>query len=447
MHQKQYRKWLSAVPSFADAAQALQTQDPFSNLTAQVTAPVLYSYVWWCLQQALQDGIHTLYFLARDGHVLYQIAQVLCKHYSLSLTCRYLSVSRMALRMPVYHRMGEKAYDLLLLRGANLTPTHVLERLLLSSEERLAVYQDIAFPAEDADTPMLPSAFVSFAEKIRNSSVYAALLQEKSKAAYDAAVRYLQQEQLFTADKIGIVDSGWNGSMQDCLLTLMQCTGQPVPWVKGYYFGLYTAPKQGEHAAWYFDPSTPLSTVIAFNNNVYECMCAAPHGTTMGYAVQPDGTAAPIWKPMQAVDKHNAALAAQQETVCLAFAEQVCQTLAFAERESLPLYKLAKQLLQQLLFRPDAQEAAVLGQFQFCDDMGEIYTFPLAAEGYESALRQCLLSQRILQRFRKTRAVCAEPFWLYGSLACSRIRCKWWYHWNFACWDYLRHCINRRRSR
>ena len=63
MQQKEYTAFLSAVPPFADAAAALQTQaDMFSNLTAQVTAPVLYSYVWWCLQQALQDGVKTLYF-------------------------------------------------------------------------------------------------------------------------------------------------------------------------------------------------------------------------------------------------------------------------------------------------------------------------------------------------------------------------------------------------
>ena len=53
----------------------------------------------------------------------------------------------MALRMPAYHRMGEAAYDLLLVRGANLTPRHVLERLALSAEEQQQVYADCAIPA------------------------------------------------------------------------------------------------------------------------------------------------------------------------------------------------------------------------------------------------------------------------------------------------------------
>ena len=44
-----YFKKLQAVPPFAAAATALQTGDLFSDLTGAVTAPVLYSYVWWCL--------------------------------------------------------------------------------------------------------------------------------------------------------------------------------------------------------------------------------------------------------------------------------------------------------------------------------------------------------------------------------------------------------------
>ena len=52
-------------------------------------------------------------------------------------------------------------------------------------------------------------------------------------------------------------------------------------------------------------------------------MCAAPHGTTMGYTIKEDGMAVPVCKPMGAVDQANAALAEQQERICLAFTERV----------------------------------------------------------------------------------------------------------------------------
>ncbi len=132
--------------------------------------------------------------------------------------------------------------------------------------------------------------------------------------------------------------------------------------------------------------------------------------------------------------------------ICLAFAKKVLPQMRFSDFAVLPLETLSEQLLQRLLFHPTAAEASALGQFQFCDDMGECYRFPLAAAGQEQALRQCLLSHRFLQRIHRSSAVLVEPFWLYGALACSRIRRKRWYHWNFACWDFVRHSIGRRRQ-
>ena len=253
-----YFKKLQAVPPFAAAATALQTGDLFSDLTGAVTAPVLYSYVWWCLQQAIHDQVDTLYFLARDGHILYEIAKRFCEQYALPIHCQYLYVSRMALRMPAYHHMGEAAYDLLLVRGANLTPRHVLERLTLSVEEQQQVYADCAIPAEDCDKSLSVQAFTAFAEQLRKSSVYRNFVQEKSQAAETAAMTYLEQAGLLRDVRLGIVDSGWNGSMQNCLMTLLEGAGKPLPNLKGYYFGLYTEPKQGTWEAWYFDPLTPL---------------------------------------------------------------------------------------------------------------------------------------------------------------------------------------------
>ena len=233
-----YFKKLQAVPPFAAAATALQTGDLFSDLTGAVTAPVLYSYVWWCLQQAIHDQVDTLYFLARDGHILYEIAKRFCEQYALPIHCQYLYVSRMALRMPAYHRMGEAAYDLLLVRGANLTPRHVLERLALSAEEQQQVYADCAIPAEDCDKSLSVQAFTALAEQLRKSSVYRNFVQEKSQAAETAAMAYLEQAGLLRDVRIGIVDSGWNGSMQNCLKTLLEKGARkPLPNQKAYYFG------------------------------------------------------------------------------------------------------------------------------------------------------------------------------------------------------------------
>lgn len=99
-------------------------------------------------------------------------------------------------------------------------------------------YADCAIPAEDCDKSLSVQAFTALAEQLRKSSVYRNFVQEKSQAAETAAMAYLEQAGLLRDVRIGIVDSGWNGSMQNCLMTLLEKgAGKPLPNLKGYYFG------------------------------------------------------------------------------------------------------------------------------------------------------------------------------------------------------------------
>lgn len=432
------------MPALLSAASTASGNTPFTNLTACVTAPVLYGYVWWCLQQALHDKLSTLYFLARDGHVLCRIAQQFCQMYHLPLQCRYLYVSRLSLRMPMYHKMGEEAYALLLVRGAKLTPRHTLERLCLNATERQAVYSEIGLSAENENQLLSRDAFSDLCQRLRKSKVYHDFLMEKSQAAYAAAVGYFRQEGLLNAGTIGIVDSGWNGSMQNCLAALLESTGENVPAIKGYYFGLFQPPKKGAWAAWYFTIQSPLSQLVRFNNNLYECMCAAPHNTTMGYLRQTDGTFAPVLKEINEIDRRNIALAMQQESVCEQFTKAALSQFPEFSMDLQPLHQISRKLLPLLMYHPDADEAQAMGQFLFCDDVGELYAYALAEPGQEAAIKQFTIFQRIWKKLRHREEDSAEPYWAYGALACSRLSLQWWYRWNYAVWNGLRYALCRK---
>jgi predicted HAD superfamily hydrolase len=45
-------------------------------------------------------GITRIYFLARDGELLVEIAKLIIEHYSLKIEARYLYVSRQSLHLP-----------------------------------------------------------------------------------------------------------------------------------------------------------------------------------------------------------------------------------------------------------------------------------------------------------------------------------------------------------
>src|SRR5699024_7318970 len=66
---------------------------PYDGVVTAFLAPFLVCYVRWVLDQALQRGIKRLYFVARDGEVMYKIARQL-KRPGDDIEMRYLYGSR-----------------------------------------------------------------------------------------------------------------------------------------------------------------------------------------------------------------------------------------------------------------------------------------------------------------------------------------------------------------
>ena len=59
-------------------------------LYAQVVAPFMVAFVEWIFKSANQDNVKRLYFLARDGQILWKIASRLIKAGVTDIDCRYL---------------------------------------------------------------------------------------------------------------------------------------------------------------------------------------------------------------------------------------------------------------------------------------------------------------------------------------------------------------------
>lgn len=84
MKTDKYRRLLSCCPSLLDAADktandengALQNNIP-AQVTAYVTAPVLFCYVCYILDSVKKNNINRIFFLSRDGYILKQIADII----------------------------------------------------------------------------------------------------------------------------------------------------------------------------------------------------------------------------------------------------------------------------------------------------------------------------------------------------------------------------------
>lgn len=378
------------------------------TVTRDIFAPVMCDFVGWTLRSALAAGVKRLYFLARDGWIMYNTAKRIAERNEFDIELRYLYCSRMSLRNAALADLGEEAYRYLLEGGFAITPRTILGRLRLSDSDRAAVYADIGF-TEDENTELGKAAAAELCGKLRKSAVYNGYIRSVSQANKATTLGYLGQEGLLSDEKYALVDSGWTGSMQRMFRVL---TGKPQT---GYYFGLYAQPssEDGEFNAYLFDRNTPTRLVSTFNNNLFETLCSAPHGMTIGYEQREEGYF-PVFKERDNLNSGSRLLEIQ-ERVLYEFAETYILPTEFGDIKRRQAF--AFPLLGRLMYKPTAEIAAEYGALRFSDDPAELYAFPLAVP-LENTRRLYLLPRMYEKLFRKGR-LAAPLYWSYGAAVLS----------------------------
>ncbi len=389
-------------------------------------------------------GLKRLYFLARDGFVLLQIAKEIAKVCPVGLELRYLYCSRASLRMPSYHRIPEaEAMDLLLHRGTHLTVQHILDRASVSEEQCYAVYAALGIQEESTSAKLSENDFNAVCGKLRSCDVFREIVMDNSRAAYETAMPYFIQEGLTDGTPFGIVDSGWTGSMQRSLRQL----SADIPAMTGFYFGMFAHPKSQEdgiYNTWYFSADSKISVRTMFNNNLFECMCAAPHGMTIGYRQERDMRYVPVMKPYTKGSPLDD-LINTQITCCCEFAKCCAPEISYRAFVPEEMHRISRRLLTALMYRPDRTEAEALGRFTFCDDVTESYTDTLVRQGEAAVVREHLFLNRMLKKLRGQKPS-KELFWAYGTLSVSGLHFLPLRRFSLCLWDILR-CILDGRKR
>lgn len=405
------------------------------SVSKEKVAPVLYCYVNWILEQARKKKLHTLYFLARDGYVLKEIAEIICERQGWSIECRYLYCSRASLRMPIYYFIGNEAYDLIFASGYHVTIKTFFDRIGMSENEINVVLQEMGLLGKiDVSAELSEGEIADYKSKLCKSTYLNRFLKEKSQSAYPFAIEYFKQEELFDKETVAIVDSGWTGSMQRSLRQLLEKEGWKGKLV-GFYFGLYMEqrPEDGEYLTFYFDWNTDLQNKNLFCNNLFEIFLSAPHGMTIGYRKNEEkNIIEPIFQEHGQAnqnDKINEQIKGildgiknlnhQEET----YGKRKCQTI-----------------LRKMMGHPSAELVNLYGEFVFCDDITEKYHFKLMETIQNKKIKELLLYRKIWVRLKKYKKI--QYFWEYGEVALIKnpIR-RMWYWINVYIWNHLRYSM------
>lgn len=182
----------------------------------RVLAPTLYEYVLWVLQETLQSGKKRLYFLARDGYQMYLAARHLCKQYDLDIECRYLKVSRYAVRVPEYHLLGERCLERICVGGINVTFEKIMQRAALTDKEAGEIAAFAGY-TENYRKVINYHEVMQLKDRLKKIPLLFHYIDSHSKEAYGTAIGYLTQEGLLEQVPYALVDSGWIGTTSRAL--------------------------------------------------------------------------------------------------------------------------------------------------------------------------------------------------------------------------------------
>ena len=232
-----------------------------------IWAPAITDYVEWVLEKAVRSGKKRLYFLARDGWMMYHAAQRIIDKRMLDIEISYLKVSRYAIRSAQYYLLGEKSLDLICIGGIDVTFERIMKRALLTDEEarhvaRIAGYED------RYDTVLNYRQIQELKQQLKDVKILFKYIEQHSKINYENAVGYLRQEGLMEDKPYALVDSGWIGTLQMSIQYLLATdTGQERR-IYGYYYGLYDVPKDaegGQYESYYFGKKSVWKKVYFSN--------------------------------------------------------------------------------------------------------------------------------------------------------------------------------------
>ena len=415
---EKYKRILHTDPMLYEAVEGIPDRlSSQSGLARYAITPVLVLYTRWLLKEAKKRDIHRLYFLARDGWLMYHIAKQICDAEKLDIECSYFYCSRYALRAAAYRFFDDSAYEKLFLHSYRQNAHDMLCRAGFNDTDRKQVYSDIGFDTGKEYEIMGRKEFDGFCEKIKNSSVFREIISRLSEEAYPLTMRYIGQEDMNKHKKMGIVDLGWTGSLQYTLRRLLN-SSQINTHITGFYMGMLDAPPQvtgSIYVSWLFDHKD-IKVKSWFAHNLMECICSAPHGMTLGYKRNEDGHTVPVLAKQENRSEYIENI---KEVAVKLTGKLPKQYFDSTDKTDRRCKALAVKLLKQLMYSPSDADIEVLKTYSFCDDVGEQYHKSIVQKGKAKDFRREILPFKLTHRDETD-----GFFWYCGSLKESSVHFK-----------------------
>jgi predicted HAD superfamily hydrolase len=388
------------------ARYARLTQDPMACtdqflMGVDLAGIILQGYVDWLMRSAQLRKISRLFFLARDGQILYRLANAWQRQHNSHIELRYVYVSRKALLLPALVVAPELGRHWLFLDKPYLTIRMIAQRLDLSEQDCCASINSYLGTTLTVDDHLDQSTTL----KLRSwfNDQYRQLgLADSAQNALDCLTRYLQQEKFWDDDHTGVVDLGWQGSIQ-FVLSAVRNQHRSGKGLLGFYMWMNPSPFRqplDEFKSYYSDADVNMMVKNPYRKTqiqrILEIFCSADHGLTLSYSWhQESNTVQPLLDTHSQRNMEDWGVEPFQKGVlALAQAVSECSQVFRMPEDDQVRKSMNLKMLMRIVQDPNVSEAHYFGSYPFSSDPAESQSHSIAPSlTCGDVFRYCLSKQ------------------------------------------------------
>lgn len=248
-------------------------ENRYFNIGYETLGPVLFGFCKWLYEQTKIRGIDRLLFFSRDGQIIHNAFKILYPEFN----CQYVYVSRRSLVVPLIHFRKNIADVFEIVPFYRYTPIRaVFERMGLDYDNYKELINKFGL---DENTSLTKEDYLSNSNFLKLYSEIENDIYANSKLESDAFERYISS--LNIGNKIGIVDIGWKGTMQNAFEKYLIATNKKIQ-VTGFYLG--TLMKTENACGYIFGSDERFKEPLLSFAGLFETLFSADHGSVKRYA-------------------------------------------------------------------------------------------------------------------------------------------------------------------
>lgn len=259
------------------------------DVTAGVITPFLVGNVLWILRQAMESHTEKIFFIARDGQIMLDIATQLAPKIGYTGELNYMYGSRAAWLLPSLTNLDDESIASAVALGGDVdvvTLRLIIHRFGIEPSALEPHLTRADMPESTWDTPMTIEQCKALRQTLRTDQALSGTILELATHARARMLTYLDQVGALTSAPIAIVDQGTGSTLFNAISSVLQTVGQRPP--QAFYFGLRSdAPDQG-----FGYPETYIRDEVTRTGflktpgllTLVEMACTADHGSVTGYS-------------------------------------------------------------------------------------------------------------------------------------------------------------------